>query len=59
MDFPGSITLSAETLQRVYFEAARSLIRHRFRRLPFYNSHIGNQQITRFVVDRIDQETPW
>lgn len=58
MDFPGSITLSAETLQRVYFEAAQSLIRHGFRRLLFYNSHIGNQQITRFVVDRINQETP-
>lgn len=57
MDFPGTIALSAETLQRVYFEAAQSLIRHGFRRLLFYNSHAGNQHITRFVVDRINQET--
>jgi creatinine amidohydrolase len=57
MEFPGSITLSAETLQRVYFEAAQSLIRHGFRRFLFYNSHAGNQYMTRFVADRINQET--
>jgi creatinine amidohydrolase len=57
MEFPGSITLSAETLQRVYFEASQSLIRHGFRRFLFYNSHAGNQYMTRFVADRINQET--
>lgn len=57
MEFPGTIALSAETLQRVYFEAAQSLIHHGFRRILFLNSHAGNQHITRFVVDRINQET--
>lgn len=57
MDFPGTITLSADTIQRVYFEAAQSLIHHGFRRFLFLNSHAGNQSITRFVVDRINQET--
>jgi creatinine amidohydrolase len=57
MDFPGSITLSAETMERVYFEAAQSLIKAGFRRLIFYNSHTGNQYVTRFIVDRINQET--
>ena len=57
MEFPGTIALSAETLQRVYFEAAQSLIHHGFRRLLFMNSHAGNQHVTRFVVDRINQET--
>jgi creatinine amidohydrolase len=57
MDFPGTITLSADTIQRVYFEAAQSLIRHGFRRILFFNSHAGNQYITRFVVDRVNQET--
>src|SRR5207247_6646157 len=28
-----------------------------FRRFLFLNSHAGNQYITRFVVDRINQET--
>jgi creatinine amidohydrolase len=57
MDFPGTITLSSVTLQQVYFEAAQSLIRHGFRRFLFLNSHAGNQYVTRFVVDRINQET--
>src|SRR5438045_1339818 len=33
LEFPGSIALSAETLQRVYFEAAQSLINQGFRRI--------------------------
>jgi creatinine amidohydrolase len=58
MEFPGTITLSSTTIQQVYFEAAQSLIHHGFRRFLFLNSHAGNQYITRFVVDRINQETP-
>lgn len=57
MGFPGTISLSAETIQRVYFEAAQGLIHHGFRRFLFLTSHTGNQHITRFVVDRINQET--
>src|SRR5436190_18745206 len=58
MEFPGTMTLSSETIQRVYFEAAQSLIHHGFRRFLFLNSHAGNQYMTRFVVDRVNQETP-
>lgn len=57
MEFPGTITLSSETIQRVYVEAAQSLIHHGFRRFLFLNSHAGNQYITRFVIDRLNQET--
>jgi creatinine amidohydrolase len=57
MGFPGTITLSAETLERVYFEAAQSLIQHGFRKFIFLNAHGGNAVITRFIVDRINQET--
>jgi creatinine amidohydrolase len=57
MEFPGTITLSSQTIQQVYFEAAESLIHHGFRRFLLLNSHAGNQHITRFVVDRINQET--
>lgn len=32
MAFPGTISLKAETIQAVYFEAAQSLIHHGFRR---------------------------
>ena len=57
MELPGTITLSSDTIQRVYFETAQSLIHHGFKRLLFLNSHAGNQYITRYVVDRVNQET--
>lgn len=57
MGFPGTITLSSETLQSVYVEAAQSLIHHGFKRFLILNSHGGNRAITTFVVDRINQET--
>ena len=55
--FPGSIALSAETVQRVYFEAAQSLINQGFRRIILYASHAGNQYIASYVADRLNQET--
>lgn len=58
MGFPGTITISTETLEKVYFETASSLIHHGFRRILFLNSHTGNQYMTAFVADRINQETP-
>ena len=57
MGFPGTITLSAETLEKVYFEAAQSLIAHGFKRFILLNAHGGNAATTRFIVDRINQET--
>src|SRR5215813_8874935 len=53
MGFPGTITLPAETIQLVFFQAAQSLIAHGFRRVLLLNSHMGNQAISRYVVDRI------
>jgi creatinine amidohydrolase len=58
MEFPGTIALSHDTVQRVYFEAAQSLIHHGFRRILFLNSHQGNQYMTAYIADRINQETP-
>jgi creatinine amidohydrolase len=58
MEFPGTIALSHDTVQRVYFETAQSLIHHGFRRILFLNSHQGNQYMTAYVADRINQETP-
>ncbi|MGH9384009.1 MAG: creatininase family protein [Vicinamibacterales bacterium] len=57
MGFPGTIALPAETIQLVYFQAAQSLIRHGFKRFLLLNSHAGNQHITRYIADRINQET--
>jgi creatinine amidohydrolase len=57
MEFPGTIALSSDTVQRVYFEAAQSLIHHGFRRFLLLNGHTGNQYISRYVADRLNQET--
>jgi len=57
MEFEGTITLSSETIQQVYVEAAQSLIRHGFKRFMFLNAHGGNRATTQFIVDRINQET--
>lgn len=57
MEFIGTITLSSQTIQQVYFEAAQSLIKHGFTRFLLLNSHRGNQVITRYIADRINQET--
>ncbi len=58
MEFPGTIALSPDTVQRVYFEAALSLVRHGIRRILLFASHTGNQSVSRYIVDRINQETP-
>ena len=58
MGFPGTITLPAETIQLVFFQAAQSLMTHGFKRFLILNSHQGNQAISRYLVDRINQETP-
>lgn len=57
LGFPGTITLSLETIQSVYVEAAESLLGHGFRRFLILNSHGGNRAASRFIADRINHET--
>lgn len=57
MGYAGTMTLSAETIQQVYFEAAQSLMRHGFKRFLIMNSHGGNRVISQYIVDRINHET--
>jgi len=57
MEFAGTITLPSTLIQEVYVEAARSLMRHGFKRFLILNAHGGNNAISTFVVDRINQET--
>ncbi len=57
MGFAGTITLSAETIQKVYFEAAQSLMKHGFKRFLLLSSHGGNRATVGYIVDRINHET--
>ncbi|MEJ2206745.1 MAG: creatininase family protein [Gemmatimonadota bacterium] len=57
MEFAGTVTLPSTLVQEVYVEAVRSLIRHGFQRFLILNAHGGNNAISTFIVDRINQET--
>ncbi len=57
MEFPGTITLSAETIIRVHMEAIECLIRHGFKRFIITNSHGGNKAISAYIVDQVNQTT--
>ena len=57
MGFEGTVTLPSTLIQEVYVEATKSLIQHGFKRFLILNAHGGNAAITRFIVDRINQET--
>ena len=46
MDFPGTITLEADTLLRVFYDMVDSLTRHEFRRFLIVNAHGGNKEIS-------------
>ncbi|ACK69947.1 Creatininase [Gloeothece citriformis PCC 7424] len=54
--FPGTITLSAETLLSVIKEMAESLYRSGFRKLVLMNSHGGQPQIMEIAARDIHQE---
>src|SRR6266699_2405992 len=54
MEFPGTIALSHDTVQRVYFEAAQSLVSHGVRRFLLLSSHMGNKSVSRYIIDRIN-----
>src|SRR5215203_4081092 len=50
IDFPGSLTLSAETLTRLWYEVGESVARAGVRKLVILNSHGGNIQVMEIVA---------
>jgi creatinine amidohydrolase len=56
--FPGTITLSAETLLSVIKEVAESIYRAGFRKLVLMNSHGGQPQIMEIAARDIHQQYP-
>jgi creatinine amidohydrolase len=58
VDFPGTLTLSAETLGRVWYEIGASVRRAGVRKLLLLNSHGGQPQVMQIVARelRIDHQ---
>ncbi|MEO1670410.1 MAG: creatininase family protein [Cyanobacteria bacterium J06631_2] len=56
--FPGTITLSANTLLRVIEEVALSIYRSGFRKLILMNSHGGQPQVMEIAARDIHQKHP-
>jgi creatinine amidohydrolase len=50
IDFPGTLTLSAETLGRVWYEIGASVRRAGVRKLVLFNSHGGQPQVMQIVA---------
>ena len=55
--FPGTITLSRETLVSLYKEIAKSLIQRGFKKIVFVNGHGGNIIPLQLAMDEIRRET--
>ncbi len=52
-DFPGTLSISAETLTAVWCEIGASVARAGFRRLVFFNSHGGQSEIAKIVCRKL------
>ena len=50
VDYPGTLTLSAETLGRVWYEIGASVRRAGLRKLLLFNSHGGQPQVMQIVA---------
>jgi creatinine amidohydrolase len=50
IDFPGTLTLGAETLARLWTEIGESVARAGVRKLVFFNSHGGQPQVMEIVA---------
>lgn len=56
--FPGTITLSAQTLRQVLMESAESLYRAGFRKLLWINAHGGQPQVLDIAARDLHQQYP-
>lgn len=56
--FPGTLSFTHDTLQRVLWDYCQGLIRHGVRRLVFLNAHKGNNSAIEVVSRRLLGEAP-
>jgi creatinine amidohydrolase/Fe(II)-dependent formamide hydrolase-like protein len=57
MDFPGTVTLTPHTLEKLAYEIACSLTKHGFKKVLFENGHGGNTPALEAAAQRIKMDT--
>ncbi|MCA9187576.1 MAG: creatininase family protein [Pirellulaceae bacterium] len=58
MDFPGTLTVSHETLSRQVQETLSAVVEHGFRNLIIFNSHGGNQAVAGVILEQFGAAHP-
>ncbi len=53
MDFPGTITLSADTVMRIFEDVIDSLVSHGFSSFLIFNTHGGNRDVAKLAATQI------
>jgi len=56
--YPGTVSVSTDTLAQFLFECCEGLVRQGFRRILFFNYHGGNSVAQALVIQRINHRTP-
>lgn len=56
MEFPGTLTISAELLTRLVYEYCRSYVRHGFRTIVLLPSHGGNFAVVKSAAEQLKQD---
>ncbi len=55
--FPGTLSISPETMEQVVFECIESMMKHGFKRFMFFNTHGGNDIVQENLIHRINSTT--
>jgi creatinine amidohydrolase len=58
MEFPGTISISPETLLAFYVDLGKSLVTNGFDRILWVNGHGSNDALVQLAARRINNETP-
>jgi creatinine amidohydrolase len=58
MEFPGTISISPETLLAFYVDLGKSLVTNGFSRILWVNGHGSNDTLVQLASRRINNETP-
>jgi creatinine amidohydrolase len=56
MDYPGTISIEADTLANYLYDILKNLVRHGFTKLLIINGHRGNRFVVEMVTRKANSE---